>query len=273
MQNLRFPCLTGRVGYFSLLKISLAEVIASRTKQRLCGRLMPWWHSPLRLCEAKQRTCCCREATQVRTKMLPCIYSFSTKDPSFLRHFRHAQDTSKPFACFVLQCLHGCLVIRFHHPGGASSPGVQSQTQFLHLAWGCNSFHSISCEMVRAWFLRIKAVGFVWLFVFLLTRRTQSVIGTWSRPSKTQDFTCSFFELLRPLWSELLSFTLLGHTTHSGYVLCNAVEHHPVIRVLMFRYVFKTQFHAWDFCLGRALPSKSLDLILGAKLFFNVRCS
>lgn len=117
MQYLRFPRLTGRVGYFSLFKMSLAEVVASRTTWGLCGRLKPPWHSPLRLryCKAQlswlresapNAQCCCKEITQDRTKILPCVYHFSTNGPSFIRHCRRAEDTSKlasiPMPAWVL---------------------------------------------------------------------------------------------------------------------------------------------------------------------------
>lgn len=81
--------------------------------------------------------------------------SFSTNGPSFIGCFRHAEDTSWS----VLQCLHGCLVIRFHHPGGASSAYMQSQMQSLHIAWGCESLTVFLVRWPRTSFWEQKQLG------------------------------------------------------------------------------------------------------------------
>lgn len=47
--------------------------------------------------------------------------------------------------------------------------------------------------------------------------------------------------------------------------------HHIMIRVLLFRRALKTQFNAWDLSLGWGLPLKSLELLLGARIFPRVK--
>lgn len=40
-----------------------------------------------------------------------------------------------------------------------------------------------------------------------------------------------------------------------------------MISVLLFRCALKTQFNAWDLSLVWGLPLKSLELLLGARVF------
>lgn len=103
VQNLHFPCLTGRVGCFNLLKVSLAVVVTSRAKQGLWGGLTAFSSEavPLQSTAHLAGRICAKSSMLVQgsktrqDKSSVYSYHFSSSSSLFIRHFRLVQDTSK----------------------------------------------------------------------------------------------------------------------------------------------------------------------------------